>query len=586
MKVVLSTLNAKYIHSSLALYYLKAFCDNSDKDIVIKEYSVNNGLLDILSDIYGEHPDVIGLACYIWNAEMTFQLTALIRKVLPDTVIILGGPEVSYGGEAVMRGTPEIDYIIKGEGEEVLGRLLDCLEGQGDVSGIEGLIYRKQDSIIAAGEAQIVADLGLLPFPYRDEDMFLLKDKILYYESSRGCPFSCQYCLSSATSGVRFLPVARVIDELGFFIGHNVRQVKFVDRTFNSRKEHYLPILQFLATAECNTNFHFEIAADILDEETLTVLAAAPRGRFQLEIGVQSTYEPTLKEVRRTNNWPRIVNNVEKLRELDTIHLHLDLIAGLPQESYERFGKSFNDVFGLRPHMLQLGFLKLLKGSGIRNRAASDGYIYMDNAPYEVLANKYISYAEIRALKIMEEVLDQTYNSGRFIRTTDWMIEQLGGAFEFFRDFAIFWEKHKLHTVAHSAKTVYRYYADYSAYKGMDTSLCLQLLKFDALNADGGTIRPEFLPWDTEKWDETKSAFFRNETLAGSYIPGYSFSTWRQVKKQYHIEMFDADVTDPNKTGHKATPILFIYKDHSPCYRKLKRQDLILPEGKGTVDAL
>lgn len=584
MKVVLSTLNAKYIHSSLALYYLRAFC-NSSKDIVIKEYSVNNGLLDILSDIYGEQPAIIGFACYIWNIEMTLQLAALIRKVLPHTVIILGGPEVSYGGEEVMRNTPEIDYVIKGEGEEVLGRLLDCLERKGDISSIAGIIYRNQDNVILAGDAQVVADIDSLPFPYKDEDITLLKDKILYYESSRGCPFSCQYCLSSATSGVRFLPVLRVIEELRFFIRHDVKQVKFVDRTFNSRKEHYLPILQFLSTAECSTNFHFEIAADILDEETLAVLASAPPGRFQLEIGVQSTHEPTLKEVRRTNNWPRIVSNVEKLRKLDTIHLHLDLIAGLPYESYARFGKSFNDVFSLRPHMLQLGFLKLLKGSGIRNRAANDDYIFMDTAPYEVLANKYISYAEIRALKIMEEVLNQTYNSGRFIRTTNWMIDQLGGAFEFFCDFAAFWEQRKLHTVAHSAKTVYRFYADYCEYKGMDTSLCLQLLKFDALNADKGAVRPEFLPWDTEKWDEAKSSFFRDEALAGRYIPGYRFSTWRQVKKQYHLELFDFDVTSPVETMSAATAILFIFQDHSICYKKLELQDF-MPGRRASADAL
>lgn len=579
MKIVLSTLNAKYIHSSLALYYLKAFCDNDSNDIMIKEYSVNNGLLDILSDIYGEQPAVIGLACYIWNIEMTLQLTSLLRKVLPNTVIILGGPEVTYGAEEVIQNTPAVDYIVKGEGEEVLGRLLECLRSQEDTSDIEGLVFRWQDKIVATGEAQVVRELPILPFPYKDETMPSLKDKIIYYESSRGCPFSCQYCLSSATQGVRFFPVSRVLDELSFFIKHNVKQVKFVDRTFNSRKEHYLPILTFLAAADCRTNFHFEIAADILDEETLTVLASAPPGRFQLEIGVQSTYEPTLKEVRRSNNWPLIVHNVERLRQLGTIHLHLDLIAGLPYESYSQFGQSFNDVFSLRPHMLQLGFLKLLKGSGIRSRATVDEYIYMGNAPYEVLANKYISYQEIRALKIMEEVLSQTYNSGRFIRTTDWMIGQLGGAFEFFRDFADFWAKRKLHTVAHSAKSIYQYYADYCEHKGMDTALCLQLLKFDALNSDGGTVRPEFLPWENEKWEEVKSAFFRNQALAGCYIPGYHFSTWRQVKKQYHIEIFDYDVDNPAGLVKSLTAFLFIYQDNSVYRKKMIIEDL-LPGGK------
>lgn len=578
MKTVLATLNAKYIHSSLALYYVRAFCETSDNEFAVKEYSVNNHLLDILSDIYGEQPDVIGLACYIWNIEMTLQLAALIRKVLPETRIILGGPEVSYDGEAVMAASTAIDYIIKGEGEETFAKLLDYLGGTGTLAGMEGLTYRQEDGTITAGKFQVVQDINLLPFPYSNQDMVSLKDKIIYYETSRGCPFSCQYCLSSTTQGVRFLALPRIMEELQFFIDHDVKQVKFVDRTFNAHKEHYLPLIKFLAAQQCNTNFHFEIAADILDDETIDVLVAAPPGRFQLEIGIQSTHEPTLKIIQRKNNWPCIVDNVKKLREPGNIHLHLDLIAGLPQEDYQQFGKSFDNVFALQPHMLQLGFLKLLKGSGIRRQAASHEYVYMDTAPYEVLANQYITYREIRTLKLLEEVLNQTYNSGRFLNTLTWFIEYAGSAFAFFEDFTAFWEQRKLQVVSHSAKSMYKHLADYAEYKKADMPVCLELLKFDALTADNGSTRPEFLPWNGEEWDEPRSRFFRSPDLAAKYIPGYTFNTWRQIKKQYHIELFNYDVTCPAKPKKGLVPLLFIYQNHTVDCIELAIADL-LPEG-------
>ncbi|MCX7780628.1 MAG: B12-binding domain-containing radical SAM protein [Negativicutes bacterium] len=575
MKVVLATLNAKYIHSALALYYLKAYCEQDGFSFVVKEYSVNNGLLDILSDIYSEKPEVVGLACYIWNIEMTAQLVALIRKVLPKTVIVLGGPEVTYDAAQVMQRMPSVDYIIRGEGEEVLAALLQALNGNGMLKAVPGLVWRSGQDIICNGDPQVVNCLDSIPFPYTDQDMAALKDKIIYYESSRGCPFSCQYCLSSATAGVRFLPLERVLQELAFFIRHGVKQVKFVDRTFNARKDHYLPIIRFLAKQDCTTNFHFEIAADILDDETLAVLAQAPAGRFQLEIGIQSTHQPTLQAIRRTNQWPAIVYNVNKLLENGNIHLHLDLIVGLPYEDIAGFGRSFNDVYALKPHMLQLGFLKLLKGSGIRSRAAVDGYVFMDNAPYEILANNYISYQEIRSLKIMEEVFNQTYNSGRFKYTLEWFVTQKGDAFSFYRDFAAYWEERGLHRVSHSAKSLYRFLLDYCEHiyphhaKAVD-----ELLKFDALLSEHGGLRPEFLSWNGEEWAEAKSLFFRDENKVRHYLPQYVFTNWRDVKKRYHIEIFAGDVTCPGSFTDTPTALLFQYQEGRASYQKVKLTDL------------
>lgn len=577
MKVVLSTLNAKFIHSSFALKYLEKVCKRVCPDVVRKEYTINNELLTILSDLYKEEPAIVGLGCYIWNVDMVLELAGLIKKVLPQVIIVLGGPEVSYDPAEIMNNNPCIDYIVQGEGEEILPLLLTKLQSELPVDDVMGLTYRKNNEVLV-GQPQVIKDINTLPFPYCDEDISQLQDKIIYYESARGCPFSCKYCLSSATSGVRFLELARVYQDLQFFIRHNVRQVKFVDRTFNARKEHYLPILRFLAKQDCRTNFHFEIAADVLDDEVIEFLKDVPVGRFQFEIGIQSTYEPTLAKICRHNNWPKIVDYVTKIVAYQNIHLHLDLIVGLPEENYLQFGQSFNDVYQLKPEMLQIGFLKMLKGAGVRENAEAYQYVFLEHAPYEVLSNNCLSYGEVRKLKILEEVFNQTYNAGRFKTTLQFLIALRGGdAFAFYDDLTTYWEERGLHLVAHSSKSLYKYLLEFcQVYHKDAVGKVQEFLKFDALLSEKGAIRPEILPWNQEIWAKNKGAFWSNHQLVRNYLADYTFTTWRDINKKYHIEVFGIDIPEYLRSGNVINveiPILFSYRDEVIQYQTLANSD-------------
>lgn len=585
MKVVLSTLNAKYIHSSLALKYLKMACNAVPAEIIIKEYTINNEMLGMLSDLYSEKPDIIGFSCYIWNIDMTLRLAGMLKKVLPGVVIILGGPEVTYDPLELMKINTCIDYVVQGEGENTFQNLLKALVSNKINHSLEGISSREK-GIIRVGKPQIVLNLNTIPFPYQDADMEQLKDKIIYYESARGCPFSCQYCLSSATSGVRFFDLKRVYEELAFFIRHNVKQVKFVDRTFNAKKEHFLPILRFLARQDCRTNFHFEIAVDLLDNEVLAFLQEVPEGRFQFEIGIQSTYEPTLKKIARHNNWPKIVKHVTSIVSNQNIHVHLDLIVGLPYESYIQFGQSFNDVYQLQPHMLQIGFLKMLKGAGLRQMIEECGYVFLDEAPYEVLSNDSLAYGEIRKLKILEAVFDQVYNSGQFKYTLDFLVWLHGGdAFQFYNELSSYWEEQKLHLVAHSNKSIYKYLYDFCfIHHEKEIEICREFLKFDILMNEKGAIQSDFLSWNQEQWRDEKSEFWRNTDMVQNYIAGYNFTTWRDIKKKYHIEVFSIDLIEcikkPGRIIHKEFPVLFSYVEEHVQYLPVKKDDFKKKEGR------
>jgi len=579
IKVILTTLNAKYIHSCLALRYLQYSCRDLDEMTMrIKEYTINHFLLDIVSDLYVEKPDVIGIACYIWNYTMIKQLAALLKKVLPDVIIVLGGPEVSYETKTVFEQCPQCDYVVVGEGEQAFHDLIELLYQGASVPKMSGLTSRLEPNDAGA----FIPNLDDLPFPYEVEEMSLLSDKIIYYESSRGCPFKCQYCLSSVSRGVRYRSIDKVVQDLDFFVRQQVPQVKFVDRTFNANKKHYLPILEYIKKLDTQTNFHFEIAVELLDDEVVDFLADMPQGRIQFEIGIQSTHEPTLAAIERHNSWSEIVRKVNRLRSYNNMHLHLDLIVGLPLESRAIFGKSFNDVYSLQPQMLQIGFLKMLKGSGLRLNASQYDYVWMDQPPYEVLQNNILPYSDVRQLKLVETVFEQLYNKGRFRATLRRLVGLSKGAFAFYEQFAFLWEQNNWHKVAHSTKNLYQHLMKYiGIFHSDDAALMKQLLKYDALMNDHGKIRPDFLAWNGKQYDREISAFWHG-SKGEIYIPEFSFQTWREIQKNFHIEVFNIAVPSYLKKDQiiqQPSVLLFDYRNSEVSCTLIKDEDFWLKEG-------
>lgn len=522
----------------------------------ILELTINHQLLAALGEIYERRPRVLGIACYIWNIEMVKDLLRLLPAALPDTIIVCGGPEVSYDTAAFFREFPMVDFVVRGEGEEAVVQLIERLRAvkldkarAAEVSrlgSLPGVAMRREDGSIDESTAVTVADFSQVPFAYREAEMEPIKERILYYETSRGCPFSCAYCLSCATAGVRFLPLARVFGELDFFVRHDVRQVKFVDRTFNAKKSHFLPILQYILALPqtVRTNFHFEVAIDYLDEDVLETLAQMPRGRVQLEIGIQSTNEKTLQAVSRCNHWEQIAAHIRRILSFHNMHLHVDLIIGLPGEGMDSFARSFNDVYELHADMLQLGFLKFLKGASMMQLVEPYRYAYMAMAPYEVLRSDALTYGEIRWFHSFEDVFETYYNAGRCRHTADFLIksQEHGDAFAFWKRFTDWWENHGYHKVGHATKDLYGLLRGFAgdAY-GTAAVLLDNLLRFDALMADGGRIRPVYLDWDMEKHQDKTAPFWRSERPR-AYLPGFVFENWRAVRGRYHIEFFACDV--------------------------------------------
>ena len=545
-------INAKYSHTSLAVRYLRECVPGSE----ILELTINHQLLAALGEIYERRPRVLGIACYIWNIEMVKDLLRLLPAALPDTIIVCGGPEVSYDTAAFFREFPMVDFVVRGEGEEAVVQLIERLRAvkldkarAAEVSrlvSLPGVAMRREDGSIDESTAVTVADFSQVPFAYREAEMEPIKERILYYETSRGCPFSCAYCLSCATAGVRFLPLARVFGELDFFVRHDVRQVKFVDRTFNAKKSHFLPILQYILALPqtVRTNFHLEVAIDYLDEDVLETLAQMPRGRVQLEIGIQSTNEKTLQAVSRCNHWEQIAAHIRRILSFHNMHLHVDLIIGLPGEGMDSFARSFNDVYELHADMLQLGFLKFLKGASMMQLVEPYRYAYMAMAPYEVLRSDALTYGEIRWFHSFEDVFETYYNAGRCRHTADFLIkaQEHGDAFAFWKRFTDWWENHGYHKVGHATKDLYGLLRDFAgdAY-GTAAVLLDNLLRFDALMADGGRIRPVYLDWDMEKHQDKTAPFWRSERPR-AYLPGFVFENWRAVRGRYHIEFFACDV--------------------------------------------
>jgi len=569
MSIILCGINAKYIHTNLAIRYLKGMVKDTIEDVRIREFTINNSIQYILSELYKEKPEILCFSCYIWNIDMILILCKHVKMILPDTMIVLGGPEVSFDTKWLMEKNDSIDIVIIGEGEQVFKQLMECMVEDCDYTGIPNIAYRAKGEVFLSKPGCCEITMDSLPFPYDSEE--LDRDKIVYYESSRGCPFNCQYCLSSSTQGIRFLGIERVKRDLKYFLDMGVNQVKFVDRTFNANKKQAKEIIEFIMENNNDrTNFHFEIAADILDAEILDSIKLAPIGLFQFEIGVQSTNEDTLSVIDRKTNFGLIKSNVELIKGFGNIHQHLDLIVGLPKEDYFSFRKSFDDVFELRPDKLQLGFLKLLKGSGLRNRAEDLGYIYLDIPPYEVLETGVLSYGEIIRLKGVEEMVETYYNTGVFKSTINLILFNFyKSPFKFFEDLFKYWEKENLQHAFHSKNRIYEILIDFYNYKDFPgEDILKEVMKFDYLKNNRTSSLPHFFNRNNEPEFKNKChKFLQNEDLVNKYVPSFINIPAKQIIKKVHFERFEYDVVEidynPQGVGEinkKSEIVLFDYE--------------------------
>ena len=450
MKILLAACNAKYIHSNLAVYDLQAYASEYADHIVLKEYTINQLKDDIMRDIYLEHPDIVCVSCYIWNLSFVKELMADLTKILPDVDFWAGGPEVSYDAEKFLTENQEFKGVMVGEGEETFKELAGYYveKNPQNLKNMTGICYRDGDQIIHNGWRQIM-DLSRIPFIYKDLSDF--KNRIIYYESSRGCPFSCSYCLSSIDKKLRFRDTEMVKRELQFFIDNKVPQVKFVDRTFNCKHDHAMAIWKYINEHDNGvTNFHFEISADLLREEELQEMSTMRPGLIQLEIGVQSTNPDTIKAIHRTMDFEKLKGIVDRIHSFGNIHQHLDLIAGLPYEDYDSFRHSFNDVYALKPQQLQLGFLKVLKGSHMMEMCQEYGIVYKTREPYEVLSTKWLDYDHVLKLKTVENMVEVYYNSGQFQNTLEYLEGFFPDAFSIYERLGNFYMEKGYGDISHT----------------------------------------------------------------------------------------------------------------------------------------
>lgn len=533
MKSLLVGINSKYIHSCLAVRYLKACCPNMQ----MKEYTINERAEDVTADIYRQQADNVLFSCYVWNIDFVLEIAQRLSKV-SHCKIILGGPEVTYNAAEVMQKYEFIDAVVVGEGEKTV---LELEKNNMSPVGVDGVVYRSGGNIIENEPRALIADFDSIPFPYTDDDIKNLDGKLVYYESSRGCPFRCSYCLSSTLHGVRFRSIELVKKELMFFVRNKVRIVKFVDRTFNADKKRTYELLRFLIANASETTFHFEIAADLINDEMLEILKSAPKGLFQLEIGVQSTNEKTLRAIDRYADNEKIKSNVRKVMRLGTVHIHLDLIAGLPYEDFNSFKRSFDEVFALRADVLQLGFLKLLPGTKIRAEEKLFNYKFSDKAPYEVLCNDFISYDDILALKKTENVLERYCNSGVFEKSLDCLFEKYDSAFEMLFELAEFFEKKGYDKAAHSQKTLYAILAEFYTEHYCDARF-YDCLKYDYFKYNKGASYPE---WAIVGYDKALLKYrfeFLTEENIEKYLPEYAGQAPKEIVKSVCFEEFCYDV--------------------------------------------
>jgi len=523
MKIILATLNAKYIHTNIAIRTIARYCKEFAPKV--REFTINDDIDSIIASLHSEKADVIAFSCYIWNIEKTLYISQTLKKVNPDIKIVLGGHEVSHCAEEILKEHRYIDFVISGEGEKPFLMLLRAVSGELSLAEVSSLAYRDENEIkktplLSSG------DINEYPFPY-DESVKEYKGKILYYESSRGCPFSCSYCLSGDNRRVSCLELERVKKELLFFIENEVPLVKFVDRTFNADKKRALEIWKFIIEKSKNTCFHFELAGSLIDDDAIELFKTAPKGIIQFEIGVQSTNSETIEAIGRNIEFEAVKENVKKLLEMGNIHIHLDLIAGLPYENYDSFKRSFDDVVSIRPHVLQLGFLKLLKGSKLRNEAEKYNYIYKEKAPYEVMGNSFITFDEIIKLKCIEQIFDRYYNSGDFIRTMDFLFSKINSPFEVFETIYNYFVGHSLFERSISLEKYYEILPEIFPVEGIE----------DYSRADRLTNKKAKLSYENDT--EFKSQcfeFLKKEENIEKYLPEFSGMPARKIYTKLRFE--------------------------------------------------
>ena len=561
MNIVLAAINAKYIHSNLAVYSLRAYAQQYKDEIQIAEYTINQQIDDILMDLYKKKPDVLCFSCYIWTLSYVEDLIRELGKIFPSVPIWVGGPEVSYDTKDVLERLPEVTGVIFGEGEKTFLEVVEYYHGKDvKLSEIKGIAYRGEEGQFLQNSWREVMDLSEVPFVYHDMADF--KNKIIYYESSRGCPFSCSYCLSSIDKCLRFRKLELVEKELQFFIDEKVPQVKFVDRTFNCNHKHAIAIWKYIKEHDKGiTNFHFEVAADLLNEEELKLIESMRPGLIQLEIGVQSTNEQTIREIRRTMRFEEVARIVQRINQGENVHQHLDLIAGLPYEDMESFQKSFDDVYRLHPEQLQLGFLKVLKGSYMESQKERYGLVYKSRPPYEVLYTKWLSYEEMMQLKSVEEMVEVYYNSGQFSYCLRKLEEEYASPFVLYQGLGRYYENHELHLMSHSRITRYEILLGFIREKHKEReSLYRELLTFDLYLRENVKNRPEFAG-EHEVSKDWLNAFYETESKEHQYLIGYEAYDKRQLRKMTHIEKFHYDVL--GTCEEKENFILFDYQNRS-----------------------
>ena len=536
MKILLAACNAKYIHSNLAVDDLKAYSSDYDEHVILKEYTINQPKDEILKDIYSSGADVVCFSCYIWNISFVRELIRDLVKILPKTAFWAGGPEVSYDAEKFLTEMPEMTGVMVGEGEKTFHDLLEFyIDGKDSLEEISGIAYRTGDKIIHNGWRELM-DLSAIPFVYEHLEKF--ENRIIYYESSRGCPFSCSYCLSSIDKKLRFRDLELVKKELQFFLDHRVPQVKFVDRTFNCKHEHAMTIWKYILEHDNGvTNFHFEISADLLREEEMELMSQMRPGLIQLEIGVQSTNPETIRAIHRHMDLKKLEHCVNRVHSFRNIHQHLDLIAGLPYEDYDIFHQSFNDVYQMKPDQLQLGFLKVLKGSLMQKEAEGYGIVYKEKEPYEVLSTNWLTYGEVLKLKMVESMVEVYYNSGQFWHTLEYLVPFEKDAFTFYEKLGSFYEKKGYSEISHSRMRRYEILLEYLKEEtDVPAEVAAQKMLYDLYLREKLKKRPAFAPdqkqYETAVWNYRKN---------------------NQVSKTAHIEVFE-----------NGTVILFDYEKRDP----------------------